>query len=333
MAQYTLANQAGALFRAALNTVLGKLQRNYYGTTDPSSASESTPGMFWMDTNGANPILKVRNASDTAWGSGFRVEASAVVWVGSVESAAATLTGGTMNGVVIGGSTPAAATFTTVSATGDVSLAATSGPIFRMTDTDATSTFAQTRLRRDNVSWAIQTASSAGVFVANDYIITHSATGATQHAWNIVGTERLRVTASGITVTGAVSISGGASITGTLQVNNDILPITAGVHDIGDAVLGRFATIFLTNSPNVSSDARLKSEIADLTDAERRAAARMKTRTFTMIATGQRKVGYVAQEIIAAMEAEGLDAFAYGLVTDGETYGVDMDAINAFRLG
>ena len=49
--------------------------------------------------------------------------------------------------------------------------------------------------------------------------------------------------------------------------------------------------------------------------------------------TGQRKVGYVAQEVIEAMASEGIDAFAYGLVTDGEFYGVDMDAINAFRLG
>lgn len=325
MAQYSLANQAGALFRAALNTVLGKLQRNYYGTTDPSSASESTPGMFWFDTNGANPILKVRNASDTTWNSGFRVEASSVIWVGAVESSNATLTGGTVNGMVIGGSTPAAGTFTATQATSlDVK---DTSPVLTLWDSDFTTTHNRTGFRRVGADFAITTRNDANSNVSVDYQITHGASGATEHSLRVTGTERLRVQASGIVVSGTVNANTG------LTVGGPTLPDTSGVRDIGSATLGRFASIFLSNAPNVSSDARLKADIADLTDAERRAAARMKTRTFTMIATGQRKVGYVAQEIIAAMEAEGLDAFAYGLVTDGETYGVDMDAINAFRLG
>lgn len=67
MAFYNVANAAGAAVRAAINTVFGKLQRNYYGSTDPNTAGESTPGMLWVDTSGAQPVLKMRNASDTLW--------------------------------------------------------------------------------------------------------------------------------------------------------------------------------------------------------------------------------------------------------------------------
>jgi hypothetical protein len=47
---------------------------------------------------------------------------------------------------------------------------------------------------------------------------------------------------------------------------------------------------------------------------------------------GRKKIGYIAQEVIEAMASEGLCAFEYGLVSGEEMYGVDMDAINAFRL-
>jgi len=67
MALYSLANQAGALFRAALNTVLGKLQRNYYGTVDPAATGESTAGMWWVDSNLTPPMLKIRNGADNGW--------------------------------------------------------------------------------------------------------------------------------------------------------------------------------------------------------------------------------------------------------------------------
>ncbi len=335
MAQYSLANQAGALFRAALNTVLAKLQRNYYGTTDPSSASESTPGMWWIDTNPAQPTGKIRNAADTSWLSGYRVDASAVTWVGQVDTAAATLTGGTVNGMVIGGTTPAAGTFTGLTATGTLAIQSTE-PRADWLDTNATSTHSMSSVIRDDNTWRFQTRNSAGTFIATDYEMTVGATGATQHSFNINGAERMRVSSSS---TNSFVVYGAAaavnlrveSITGTTYTRS-IWPDASGTRDLGAAGF-RFANIYLSNSPNVSSDARLKSDIADLTDAERRAAAKIKTRTFTMRDTGQRKVGYIAQEVIEAMRSEGLDAFAYGLVTDGEFYGVDMDAINAFRLG
>lgn len=67
MALFSLANQPGAAFRAALNTILGKLQSNNAGTTDPVTASESAAGMLWLDQNPATDELKIRNGDDTAW--------------------------------------------------------------------------------------------------------------------------------------------------------------------------------------------------------------------------------------------------------------------------
>lgn len=67
MALFNIANAAGAIVRAGINTVFGKLHGNYYGATDPAGVGDSAPGMLWVDASGANPVLKMRNASDTAW--------------------------------------------------------------------------------------------------------------------------------------------------------------------------------------------------------------------------------------------------------------------------
>ena len=209
-------------------------------------------------------------------------------------------------------------------------------PIIRFTETDGTSTHRQTGLYQSGNAFLIDTRDSSGAFVASDYVITKSSTGASEHSFRIQGTERLEVTASGITVAGAANISGALTLE-SFANTEDVLPKTANLYDLGATNVGltirRYRDCYLINSPNVSSDARLKDNIADLTDAERRAAAKIKTRTFTMKESGKKKVGYIAQEIIEAMASEGLDAFEYGLVSDGETYGVDYDAVNAFRLG
>lgn len=76
MALYSLANQAGAAFRSALNTVLGKIHGNYIGSTDPVSAGDQTAGMLWVDTNASPATLKIRNAANSAWVSVGQVDTS-----------------------------------------------------------------------------------------------------------------------------------------------------------------------------------------------------------------------------------------------------------------
>ena len=86
MASYNLANQAGAAFRAALNVIIADLQDHAYGTVDPNTGGDATPGMFWMDTNPTLPTLKMRNAANNAWitlatinGADFQLESTTLI--------------------------------------------------------------------------------------------------------------------------------------------------------------------------------------------------------------------------------------------------------------
>ncbi|MGZ6477651.1 MAG: hypothetical protein ACXWQE_00035 [Bdellovibrionales bacterium] len=59
-----IANQSGAAFRADLNLALLALVGNSSGSAEPTSTFAY---MLWIDTSGANPILKIRNAANSAW--------------------------------------------------------------------------------------------------------------------------------------------------------------------------------------------------------------------------------------------------------------------------
>jgi len=61
-ADYVLANQSGAAFRAELNTILGAISSNNSSNSEPS---DKFAHMWWVDTN-AN-LLKQRNAANNAW--------------------------------------------------------------------------------------------------------------------------------------------------------------------------------------------------------------------------------------------------------------------------
>ena len=61
-ADYVLANQSGAAFRAELNTILGAISSNNSSNSEPS---DKFAHMWWVDTS-AN-LLKQRNAANNAW--------------------------------------------------------------------------------------------------------------------------------------------------------------------------------------------------------------------------------------------------------------------------
>lgn len=68
---YDIANQSGLLFRQDLNNALGAIVTNNSGSSEPTT---TFPFMFWVDTSGANPILKQRNAANNAWITVGRVD-------------------------------------------------------------------------------------------------------------------------------------------------------------------------------------------------------------------------------------------------------------------
>ena len=59
---YTLANAAGAAFRAALNVLTAAIRSMNSGASAPS---ETAADMLWVDTT--NGVIKRRNAADSGW--------------------------------------------------------------------------------------------------------------------------------------------------------------------------------------------------------------------------------------------------------------------------
>ena len=94
--------------------------------------------------------------------------------------------------------------------------------------------------------------------------------------------------------------------------------------DIGSSTF-QFKDLYLQNSPIVSSDERLKQDIADVPEAVFRAWGRIGFKQYRFKEAVAKKgadarlhVGMIAQQILAAFEAEGLDATKYGIVCHDE---------------
>ncbi|MDD2663952.1 MAG: tail fiber domain-containing protein [Dechloromonas sp.] len=106
-----------------------------------------------------------------------------------------------------------------------------------------------------------------------------------------------------------------------LATNSDWMPQTTGTYNIGLSSY-RWNNCYLVNAPNVSSDARTKQQVRDLSKAEHRVAVRCKSliRAYKLNTSVSEKgdaarwhVGVIAQDVKAAFEAEGLDPCKYSL--------------------
>jgi len=117
-----------------------------------------------------------------------------------------------------------------------------------------------------------------------------------------------------------------------LSTTKGFFPTTGANTRLGDTGR-RWERLFLSNAPDVSSDARLKEDIADLSAAELASAGELRTRAWVLKSTGEQARGYIAQEIIAAYERHGVCAIGAGLVSMGADglYGVNYSAVEAVR--
>lgn len=61
---YVIGNDAGLAVRQRINEVLAALQSSNAG---PVAPVETRAGMLWLDTGGAEAVLRIRNAADDAW--------------------------------------------------------------------------------------------------------------------------------------------------------------------------------------------------------------------------------------------------------------------------
>lgn len=94
--------------------------------------------------------------------------------------------------------------------------------------------------------------------------------------------------------------------------------------DLGTSAF-QWKDCYLQNSPIVSSDRRLKQDISEIPEAAFRAWGRVNFKQYRFKDAVAKKgsaarlhVGVIAQEIIEAFKAEGLDATAYGIVCHDE---------------
>lgn len=127
---------------------------------------------------------------------------------------------------------------------------------------------------------------------------------------------------------------GGSSI--TLTDANKFAPVPDGTKDLGGSS-NRWSTVYAVTGTINTSDARDKHDIRPLSEKERAVgvALRKLVRAYKWNSgPTETYVGVIAQDVIAAFEAEGLDANEYGVVdTSDDRFGVRYDQVFAFIIG
>ena len=126
----------------------------------------------------------------------------------------------------------------------------------------------------------------------------------------------------------------GVSITQT--ISSAFRPVADGTINLGGAS-NRWATVYATTGTINTSDANDKKDIRSLSDKEKAvgAALRELIRAYKWKAGPEETyVGVIAQDVIAAFNAEGLDVGDYGIIDDGgDRLGVRYDQVFAFIIG
>ena len=256
----------------------------------------------------------------------------------------ADINGGTIDGTVIGGTTPAAGTFTALTSTGiDDNAAATAVTI------DSSGNVLVGTTDENVVS-----SSTSGITLRGPLGIRNS----TVMDLNRLSTdgEVLRFRKDGTTVGSIGSRTGGADLeidtagssgrlsaggTGVMGWNTSlaIFPHADNVSDVGTSG-NRWDDIYATNGTIQTSDRNEKQDIAALTATEMLVAARISGlfKTFRWIDSVADKgddarthTGIIAQDVQGAFAAEGLDAGNYSMFTSATwwTHDVDVPAVEA----
>jgi hypothetical protein len=114
-------------------------------------------------------------------------------------------------------------------------------------------------------------------------------------------------------------------------------PVPDGTINLGGAS-NRWATVFATTGAINTSDARDKQDIRPLSDREKAVGLALRdlirAYKWANVSPPGTYVGVIAQDVIAAFTAEGLDAFEYGIVNnEGNRLGVRYDQVFAFIVG
>jgi hypothetical protein len=133
---------------------------------------------------------------------------------------------------------------------------------------------------------------------------------------------------------GIYHVVSGANVTQT--ATGVFRPVPDGSVNLGGPS-NRWSTVYATTGTINTSDANDKKDIRSLSDKEKAVgvALRALIRAYKWKAGPEETyVGVIAQDVIAAFDAEGLDAGDYGIIDDGgDRLGVRYDQVFAFIIG
>lgn len=115
---------------------------------------------------------------------------------------------------------------------------------------------------------------------------------------------------------------------GDISFDGNLFPVTNGGGDLGTSAL-KWQDVYSTTGAFNGSDANLKQDIEELSEAERRVAVaakgllkkyRLKQAVEEKGEQARYHFGIVAQELQAAFQAEGLDPMKYGIIAVNTWY-------------
>lgn len=160
---------------------------------------------------------------------------------------------------------------------------------------------------------------------------------------NLFGEIQTAITSSGGGITTAVmlrarlsgSLSDVAGFYGQLDGARAFAPSVTSGSNLGGTTIRWYQGYFAV-APDISSDARLKPDAQDTPAAWVRAAKSVKPKRYHLTGDGEGakwRIGYIAQDIISAFEAEGCDVFETNLISvDAEGfYGVNYTEFETLR--
>jgi len=280
---------------------------NYVAIQPPASLASNYTLTLPTTDGTANQLLQTDGSGVLTWatitqGSGITVTAAS----GSITIAA---TGGGGTGDVVG---PSSATNNAI-----VRFDATTGKLIQNSVVTISDTGAAT---------GFTTLSASSTITGNGFVSTTGAYNFTASNESIFGSAGLV----------SIAVGGSARIDVTIS---DFLP--DGDNNMGlGAAAKRWTAVYAVNGTIQTSDANSKQDIADLDDAERRVAVRIKGliqkfRFKDAVATkgdaARIHVGVIAQEVRDAFTAEGLDADRYGMFCSDTWWEREEDVYQPFN--
>jgi hypothetical protein len=133
---------------------------------------------------------------------------------------------------------------------------------------------------------------------------------------------------------GIYHVVSGANVTQT--ATGVFRPVPDGSVNLGGPS-NRWSTVYATTGTINTSDANDKKDIRSLSDKEKAVGVALRglIRAYKWKAGPEETyVGIIAQDVIAAFDAEGLDVGGYGIIDDsGDRLGVRYDQVFAFIIG